>query len=105
MWRCINLKQAKRTVVHIRVLFQSWLLAHHRQIPGEVAVIKLLARKKKMKSAHEGAPVEEVLSGVAMPGAPSEMSEPLHRSAHHLAVHRSAKAAPLSAVRSEILSR
>lgn len=58
-----------------------------------------------MKSAHEGAPAEEVLSGVAMLGAPSALSEPLHRSTHHLAVHRSAKAAPLSAVRSEISSQ
>lgn len=60
---------------------------------------------QKMKSAHQGAPVEEVLSGVAMLAAPSAMSEPLPNSAHHLAVHRSAKAAPLSAVRSEILSQ
>lgn len=67
---------------------------------------KTFGTQKKLKSAHQGAPVEEVLSGVAMLGAPSAMSEPLHRSTtHHLAVHRSAKAAPLSAVRSEILSQ
>lgn len=56
-----------------------------------------------MKSAHPGAPVGEVLSGAAMLGAPSALLEPLPYSTRHLAVHRSAKAALLSAVGSEIL--
>lgn len=70
--------------------------------PGGVALIKLLARKTKWNLPTQELLSGEVLSGAAMLGAPSALLEPPPQSARHLALHRSAKAALLSAVGSEI---